>query len=357
MDARRRTLVILGSAVLVFAVAAGVVLWQRAAEGLIRYTPVTFLPGFADKARDAARIEITGHDGRFVVALTPEGWSLPERGNYPADFNEVRQTLIALAQLTTISPKTSRTDWLHYLSLDNPPKGTGTDLVVKDGSGAVLAELVFGNVEELGGTAGTAIFVRHPGENQSYLAKTIFPLHGAVANWISHSVFDMGPGRLQEIAVTPASGPGYTVGRRLPADMVSVLKPQGGTPDPRIIDELGFAVAAFAVTDVKPAAALNLTGATQVSARSFDGLAINLTVVQQGAEYWALVRAVAAPGAADTIQQEAATVNSRAKGWAFRMPPEKGAMMLTSLQRLMTPPAPKQGQISVPGAAPPPSGR
>jgi hypothetical protein len=238
-----------------------------------------------------------------------------------------------------------------------PPGGTGTDLVVKDGSGTVLAHLVFGNVEELGGTAGTAVFVRRPGENQSYLAKAIFPLHGAVANWISRSVFDMGPGRLQEVAVTPDNGPGFTVGRRFAADNVTVLKPQGGTPDPQIINELGFAVAAFAVTDVQPATTIDFKNAAQISAHGFDGLAITLTVASQGGAYWAQVSAAAAPGAADSVVQEAATVNARAHGWAFGLPPEKGAVLLTSLQRLMTPPAPKQGQISIPGAAPPPSGQ
>jgi hypothetical protein len=356
MEPRRRTLVILGSAALFFAVLSGVVLYQRAAEGAARYTPVTFLPGFAAKAKDAARIEVIGHDGRFVVTLSPTGWVLPERGNYPADFNEVRQTLITLAQLTTIAPKTNRADWLHYLSLDTPPKGLGSDLVVKDAAGTVLTHLVFGNVDELGGTVGTAIFVRRPGETQSYLAKAVFPLHGAVANWISRSVFDMGPGRLQQVVVIPASGPGFTVGRARPADNVTVLKPLGGTPDFQIINELGFAVAAFTITDVQPAASIDFKGAARVLAHGFDGLAIDLTVVQQGANIWAQVNATSAPGASDAIVQEAAAVNARAHGWAFRLPPEKGAVLLTSLQRLMTPP-PRQGQIAVPGAAPPPSGQ
>jgi hypothetical protein len=353
MESRRRALVILGSAALFFALAAGVVLYQRAAEGLARYTPVTFLPGFVDKAKDAARIEIVGHDGRFVVALSPQGWVLPERGNYPADFNEVRQTLITLAQLTTIAPKTSRPDWLHYLALDTPPKGLGTDLVVKDAGGTVLTHLIFGSVEELGGTAGTAVFVRRPGEMQSYLAKAVFPLHGAVANWISRSVFDMGPGRLQEVVATPVSGPGFTVGRARPADNVTVLKPLGGTPDFQIINELGFAVAAFTITDVQPATSIDFKGAAEISAHGFDGLAINLAVVQRGADIWAQISAAAAPGAPDTIAQEAAAVNARAHGWAFKLPPEKGALLLTTLQRLMTPPTPRQGQIAMPGAAPP----
>jgi hypothetical protein len=357
MDSRRRMLVILGSAALLFAALAGVVLWQRAAEGLARYTPVAFLPDFAARAKDAARIEVVGHDGRFVVALSPQGWVLPERGNYPADFNEVRQTLITLAQLTTIRPGTSRPDWLHYLSLDAPPKGLGTDLVVKDAGGAVLTHLVFGNVEDLGGTAGTAIFVRRPGETQSYLAKAVFPLHGAVASWISRSVFDMGPGRLQQVVVTPATGPGFTVGRARPADNVSVLKPLGGTPDFQVMNELGFAVAAFTITDVQPAASIDFTGASQISARGFDGLAINLSVVQRGADIWTQVSATPAPTAPDSIVQEAAAVNARTRGWAFKVPPEKGALLLTSLQRLMTPPAPTPGQIAMPGAAPPSGGQ
>ncbi len=352
MDSRRRTLAVIGGAALVFAALAAIVLWQRAAEGVARYTPVTFLPGFEQKAKDAARIEIRGHDGSFAVALTPQGWVLPDRGNYPANFDQVRQTLISLAQLTTIAPKTSRPDWLHYLALDDPPRGLGTELTVKDAGGAVLARLVFGNDEEVGG--GSAVFVRHPGENQSYLARAVFPLHGAVANWLKAGLFDMGPGRLQEVVVTPASGPGYTVGRMFGAQPVTMLKPAGGTPDPQIIDGLGFAVAAFTVSDVKPASGMDFKGATKVEAHSFDGLAINLSVIRQGEEYWAMVTAGAAPRAPAAIAQEAAAVNARTSGWAFRLPPEKGALLMTSLQRLMTPPAPKQGLIMPPGMRPPP---
>jgi hypothetical protein len=353
MDTRRRVLAVLGSAALVFAVLSGIVLWQRAAEGLARYTSVTFLPGFAEKARDAARIEIRGHDGSFAVELTPQGWVLPERGNYPADFNELRQTLITLAQLTTIAPKTSRPDWLHYLSLDDPPRGTGTDLTVKDAHGTVLAHLVFGNVEELGGTAGTAVFVRRPGENQSYLAKAVFPLHGAVANWIRRDLFDMAPGRLQEVVVTPANGPGFAVGRATPNDNVSVLRPTVETPNIQLINNLGFAVAAFAITDVQPASGFDFTGASQVEARGFDGLAVTLAVVQRNGEYWTQVSAQTAPNAPETVIAEAAAINARTRGWAFRLPPEKGQVLIASLQQLSTPPAPKQGQIAVPGMAPP----
>ena len=63
--------------------------------------------------------------------------------------------------------------------------------------------------------------------------------------------------------------------------------------------------------------------------------------------------AAPAPKAPQTIVAEAAAINARTNGWAFKLPPEKGAVLMTSLQRLSTPPAPKQGQIAMPGVAPP----
>jgi hypothetical protein len=353
MDTRRRTLIILGSAVLLFAAAAALALHQRAAEGAARYTPVNFLPGFAARAKDAARIDVLGHDGGFAVTLGPAGWVLADRGGYPADFNEVRQTLITLAQLVTIAPKTSRPDWLHYLSLDTPPQGLGTALTVKDAKGAVLARLLFGKVEDLGGAS--AIFVRRPGDDQSYLARAVFPLHGDVAYWMTKNLFDMGPGRLQQVVVQPATGAGFTVGRARPTDPVNVLNgPKGAQVDFQLVNDLGYAVASFAVADVRPAAGLDFAGASHVIARSFDGLAVTFAVVRagQGGDAWTEITAAPAPAAPGAIVREADAINARTKGWAFKLPPQEANVMLSDLKRLMTPPPPKPGIIETPGTAP-----
>ena len=123
METRRRNLIVLGSAALVSLALAAVALEQRAAEGEPHYTQAEFLPGFAAAVKNAALIQVTGHDGAFDVAYTADkGWVLPQRGNYPADFDQVRHTLIGMATLETIAPKTARADWLHYLQLDAPQK-------------------------------------------------------------------------------------------------------------------------------------------------------------------------------------------------------------------------------------------
>ncbi len=49
---------------------------------------------------------------------------LPGRNDYPASYETVNKTLVGLAALQTIEPKTSRPDWLHYIGLDAPPAAT-----------------------------------------------------------------------------------------------------------------------------------------------------------------------------------------------------------------------------------------
>lgn len=347
---RRRILILLAGAALACALLAGFALWQRAAEGLPRHTPEIFLPGFAAAAQSAARIEIVTRNGSFTVAQTPQGWVLPDRGNYPADFDEVRRTLISLAQLTTIAPKTERPDWLTHLSLGTPPQGNGTQITVKNAQGTVLAQLITGNVEELGDPSGaTGLFVRRPGENRSWLARAVFPTHGDIASWMMKRTVDIGPARLKSVTLIPASGAGFTVGRPTANDPVALEgAPATVQPDVQLINEIGFAVATLTVEDVRPVASVDFAGASRVVATSFDGLTVQFELAQRPDGLWARINASATGAAA----QEAATINARAGGWAFKLPAEKARPLLSDRQRVLTPPAAtaRQGVMAVPGA-------
>ena len=348
---RRRILIGLGSAALIFGLAAVFALYQRAAEGMPRYASEIFLPGFAEAAKNATRIEILAPGGAFTVAQTPQGWVLPDRGNYPADFDEVRRTLISLAQLTTIAPKTERPDWLTHLALGTPPSGNGTLITVKDAKGAVLAQLITGNVEQLGDPSGaTGLFVRRPGENRSWLVRAVFPTHGDIGSWMMKRVVDIGPARLKSVTVVPAAGASFTVGRAAAGDPVGVEGlPPTVTPDVQLVNEIGFAVATLSVEDVRPAGAMDFARAARVMATSFDGLAVQLELVQRLDGIWARI---GANGTGPKAAEEAAGVNARARDWVFRLPAEKAKVLLVDRARLLTPPptVARQGAIAMPTA-------
>jgi hypothetical protein len=352
METRRRNLVILASAALVSLAFAAFALEQRAAQGQPHYTPTEFLPGFAANVKNAALIHIASHDGALDVSFTPDkGWVLPARGNYPADFDEVRHTLIGLATLQTIAPRTDRADWLHYLSLDAPPQGGGMEITVKDKDGKVLAALIAGHGEELGDPNGTSgLFVRHPDDNQAWLARAVFVPHGDITSWLSTKVLSLGGTRLQEVAVMPATGPGFTISRANPSVQIYTLAkaPPKSTPNSQMINSFPFAIANFSFTDVRPAVPADFAQATHVIGRTFDGLLVTFDVIAQGGDIWTRLSASTAPGAKPAIAQQASAINARAAGFAFKLPPEKGNALLNDLAKIMTPPPrpPQQQGIS-----------
>jgi hypothetical protein len=76
-----------------------------------------------------------------------------------------------------------------------------------------------------------------------------------------------------------------------------------------------------------------------VVTKTFDGLAVTLSVQKSGAEYWATISADADPGRADAAK-EAARINAHAAGWAYKLPAYKGQLFMTTLDSLLkAPPA------------------
>jgi hypothetical protein len=349
-DKRRRNLIVLGSAALISLGMAGFAVEQRAAQGIPPYAPTTFLPDFSDK--NAALIRIAGPAGTFDIVRTDKGWILPARNNYPANYDEVRHTLIGLASLQTIAPRTARADWLHYLALDAPPKGAGIQITVQDAKGATLATLIAGNTEDLGETNGASgLFVRRPGENQTWLARGVFLPHGDIGAWLSPHVFDVGPGRLKDVTLTPSAGPTVTIARSRPSVVFALADPPPptkGVPDVPSVNNIAYAVSTFSFDDVRPAATMDFSKSSHAVAHSFDGLTVSFDLIRQGDDVWTRVSAAAALGANPDITQEAAAINAQAAGWAYKLPEQKGRALQSQKASLIKPP-----ESAFPGVIPP----
>ena len=328
----RRTLAILAAAALVSTGLAVLALRQQAQEGAPQFAPSEFLPGFAAQVKNAARIHIVSHDGAFDIAYTPDkGWVLPERGNYPADFDEVRHTLIGLAALETIEPKTARADWLHYVGLETPPKGNGVLIQVKAASGRELASLIMGNMESIGDPNGAAgLFVRRPNETQSWLARAVFVPHGAPSDWMLLNVLNVDAARLKDVTIAPAAGKSFTLARAHMSDVNFAVSPPLGNASPQVLNAITTAITGFTASDAHSAAQLDFRKSVHVTAHTFDGLSLSMDVVASGPDIWARLSAAAGPDAVPGIAKEARDVNARAGGWAYKLPPDKGRLLMAT---------------------------
>lgn len=342
-DPRRRRLAIFAGATLVMVLLAIAALWQESVETSSHFTPRAFFPGLAARLNDAARVHIESKKGAFDVALVPgKGWILPGRNNYPASLDEIRQTLVGMAALEIVEPKTARADWLHYLNLDAPPKGDGVLIRVDDASGKEIASLIAGKSEDVGDQSGAVgLFVRKPDETQSWLATSPFEPKSDPSDWMDKTVLAIDRARIQEVDVTPASGPAYVVRRDKPSDADFALSP---VPKGREVandaapDGVAASITGFAFDDIQPASKFDFSKATRLVSKTFDGLTVTVNAIQQGTDVWATVAAEAAPGNA-AAQKEASEINARASGWAYKLPAYKGQQVMTTLESLLKPTA------------------
>jgi hypothetical protein len=325
---QKRILAVLAAGAVLSAGLALFALHQSVEEGAQQFTPAPFFPGFASDVKNAARIHIVSHGADFNISNTPNGWVLPGSGGYPADVDEVRHTLIGLAALETIEPKTALPDWLHYEGLETPPKGDGVLIEVYDASGHKQAALIAGNMETIGDTNGAAgLFVRRPGEAQSWLARAVFVPHGAPSDWMLLQVLDLAPARLKDITIAPVGGRPFTLSRAHPSDANYVLSPALAGAMPAKVNAIPTALTSFSVNDARQASQIDFTKPAHVTAHTFDGLVLTLTIAALGNDMWTTLSATAAPGATPAVVEEARTITGRGKDWAYRLAPDKGRLL------------------------------
>jgi len=340
-DRRRRNLASLIAAAAVIVAVAALALSHQAAMLAPKKSDQIFFPGLASKVRDVAQIHIVSKKGAFDVTFRPErGWVLPDKGDYPADFNQVRMTIIGMEALETLEKKTARAEWLHYVGLDAPPKGDGVEIVLKNEDGKVLAALIAGKGEDIGDETGAmGLYVRKPDSDQSWLVRSVFQPKADPADWMDKDIVDVDTARIQETDVDPADGPSYEVARDKPSDPDFALSP---IPKGREVgfptgpDGIAGALSSFSFDDAAPARDFDFSGATRVVTRTFDGLVVSVRVIKQGEDFWATVSAEAVPGKEDAAA-EARKIDAKADGWAYKLPAYKGQQFMTSLESLLKP--------------------
>lgn len=335
----RRLIVLAGAAIVSIALALGG-LYYREAVVAPRYTPMPLFPRLAHMLNkgDITRIYIVSKKyGAFEVAFVPQkGWVLPERGNYPASFETVKETLVAIAAMETVEPKTDRPDWFHYVDLDPPPQGGGVNVTLSGDHGHAIASMIVGKQESLGEDIG--LFVRRAGENQSYLVKSPAEIKANPADWIDKAVISIPAVRIASVEVKPASGPAYTATRAKPdAGFAIAPLPRGRElAYPGAADATAAALGDFSFDDIRRSTDFDFSDGARLVLHTFDGLSVTINLVSLDGATWASVAADSESGNQQAAK-EALAINARATGWAFKLPSFKAGAFAPTLESLLKP--------------------
>lgn len=351
-DPRRRNLAVMGAIALVSVLLAIWAVYAQSASLAPKNARTEFFPGFAQHVRQAARIHIAKKTGSFDVVFKPsKGWVLPGKNDHPASYVEVNKLLVGLAAMQTIEPKTARPDWFHFVGLDAPPKGDGTEIAVSDDRGHELAHLIIGKSEDIGDQSGAiGLFVRRPGEDQSWLVRAESEPRTAIADWIEKNVLELDREKLQSTMFEQPDGKSFELARDKPSDLgfhlVTPLPAGRELANPGAVEGLATALVDFSFVDVKPAKDMDFTNPMRVITRTFDGLTVTVDVVHPGAEYWAQVSATETSPKPE-IAKQTRTINARTNGWAYKLDDTKGAQLATTFDGLLKP----KGAPAAPPAA------
>ena len=360
----RQSSTLLLAAVAVVVLGAGIYFGTGEREQPARTVPQPAFPGLADQLGAAAAVEID--QGGKVAHLVRKGddWLLPDRGDYPAQASRVHQLLASLAELKLDEPRTSDASEYGRLGLEDPPKlppkddkdsdKHGTLVRVSDAGGKVLAQVVVGHAHMGSGGTGEAVYIRLPGQAQTWLADGELTAEGDPSDWLNRDLLDISADKVVGVKVTRGAETlefareGGTLVLKSPANPPKLEQYK--------LDDIGRALEELTFETVQKQPAPGTPEGTAVFTTK-AGMTITATITKPAAkpgekaagDIWATFDVTST----DKAKDAAAKLEAKVKGWAYQLAGWKEAAFVPTLDELkatLPSPPPKP---AAPPAAPP----
>jgi len=295
-------------------------------------------PELAEALNDLAWMRIGRAGSKVDFAAINGNWVVVEKGNYPASPAKIRRLLLGLSELTLVEPKTQRPDLFARLDLDDPATGKGTLVQLQDRQGKPVVNLIVGKQrrDRLGG-GRDGVYVRKPGENQTWLARGKIDVSGAAVHWLHRRIIDISQSRIASLSLKAPDESAVLLHRDSgtmpfaladpPAD--AQLKPASALAAP------AAALAGLELEDVKPAPELTVPeeGVQTATFETFDGLKIEVRLFRHDNADWA---AISVSGS-DSALAEAKALGANLGHWVYALPAERAKLLRTRLADLLQP--------------------
>jgi hypothetical protein len=301
------------------------------------------LSGLASKIADVATIKVTGEGG---VTLKRDGsgdntvWHVEERGGYPADKSKIVPALLGFSELKLVEPKTKEPKLYDRLDVEDPGKDGGHARLVEldDAAGKKMDELIVGKRRpDRLGTGADGLYIRRPGDAQSWLAQGSVDLPTDTADWLDKKLVNIDNARIQKVTLTHADGSRLVIKRDKEGDKFTV---DGAPADAKFksdsaISEPAEVLNGLDLVDVRTAAEQPLPsdGVAHAEWVTFDGLTITGDTFDKDGKSWLRLAA----SGSDATAKEAADLTAKTQNWVFSVLAYKTKAMQTKLDDLVEP--------------------
>jgi hypothetical protein len=278
-------------------------------------------PGLAPKLQDLARVEIIHQGKQTVIEKRPDGaWGVASMHDYPVQEAKLRGVLTGLTELRLAEPRTTDPAEFSRLGVDDPNGAASSadllQLVVgagKDGAGKPIAAVIVGHRRVRSqADVPEEVYVRRPGENQSWLAEGSLQVDADASLWLDRTVMNIPHDQIASVAVgDQALGFGRQDGKFMltqPADHPKL--------EDYKVEDVARALELLTFQEVKADADAPGTEAGHAVFTTQDGLAVTVTVLHADKDIWARF---AVSGSSDKVKAEAERMNGRVAGWSYQI--------------------------------------
>jgi hypothetical protein len=327
----RRVSILFAIGIAVVALAVWVSTRNQGGEGSIAGTRV--LPGLEGSLNAVTEVRITKADkSQTTLNRAASDWIVGER-DYPADSGKLRKLLLDLASLKVVQRKTRIASNYPVLGVQSVKSPGATGARVDIVSPGRTWSLIVGHSAD-----SHNVFVRVVHSAQSLLATPLILVNADPKLWLDPTILDVPQDRVSEIDEHPAQGAAFSVSRanKAQADFTVHGIPRGRKlTGADAADSMGSALSNLTLTDVrKSTAPPRGTAISHAIFKTFDGLEIDISGYEEAKDHYIDVSAVATRKSADA---EAGRINSRVRGWDYRIPGYRYEEVFQPLSALLQP--------------------
>ena len=323
--------------------------------------PHKLFPDLPAQAASARRIEVVSASQKVTLRGKDAAWTIDEKHDYPADPAKVRALLEGLAGLTLIEPRTADPARHAALNLDAPdqPGARGVRVRVLGEGDAELAAVLLGKPRVAAGQGPRQMFVRRPGDDQTWLAEGAVNPQRTPPLWLPAEAFDLPQRTVRQVSVQHPNETPLLIARGTPDESFALLTPlpKGREPQASAIGAVSYGLQHLPLQNVFTLDEVSGDWAQAVNVvfDTFDGVSITATVLSlNGVPHVRLAAAVAATAGAqaDTAAAEVERINRLAADWVFVVPPHTAGTFTPRLDNLLQPLAPPDAPAADGGAMP-----
>ncbi len=284
------------------------------------------LPGLREKLGRVARVDILGLEGPITLSKEDRTWRMLENGGYPADGAAVDAAIRSLAELrAAYVSKAEMEPERHGVAAPGSGYGSGTQLTLRDGAGASLAQVIIGPPFSAPGTAvEPMLFARIGDDPRVWLAAGALEVAADPLVWLNRDIADIPRSQVTAVTTKAPDDQRLTIRRSPEGDLAVVegLSPGSHIKGPGTLLSVASLMEQMRFEAVRPLVqAPNPPQSWEAAVETDRGIIYRIRLLERAADgYWGAVTASVSGAASPEAVRNADAFNDRHARWAYLLP-------------------------------------